>query len=243
MFIDIHLHHLLFIDIETASHKATFDELSPEIQALWSEKITKTAPETTDFGAAYQESAALSAAFGRIVCISIGYFPYLSTGQEPVFRVKSFTHFDERPLLTAFFDTVSVFESRDLQMKFCGHHIQEFDIPYICRRALINGLPLPDSLQLYNKKPWEVPIVDTLRLWRFGEYRNYASLKLLTGILGIPTPKDDIDGSQVGRVFWKEKNLNRIAVYCQKDVVAVAQLMRKFKLEPLLNQENIEIVE
>lgn len=242
MFIDIDLRHLLFIDIETASYKATFNELPSEIQALWSEKVTKTAPETTDFGTVYEQSAALSAAFGRIVCISIGYFPYSPADQDPVFRVKSFTGFDEGHLLADFFDTVKAFESRDALMKFCGHHIQEFDIPYICRRALINSQPLPASLQLNDKKPWEVPIVDTLRLWRFGEYRNYTSLKLLTGILGIPTPKDDIDGSQVGRVFWQEKNLKRIAVYCQKDVVAVAQLMRKFKLEPLLNQENIEIV-
>lgn len=243
MSLHIDLRHLLFIDIETASSVSSFNELTTELQSLWSEKITKIEPETSDAALAFEERAALSAAFGRIVCISIGYFPNFQSDNQPVFRVKSFAGFDEVALLKDFFETVAAFESRDNTLKFCGHNIQEFDIPYICRRALINGLSLPFSLQLHDKKPWETPIVDTLKLWRFGEYRNYTSLRLLTSIMGVPTPKDDIDGSQVGKVFWQEKNIKRIAVYCQKDVVAVAQLMRKFRLEPLLYQENIEIVE
>ncbi len=236
----ISLNSLLFIDIETTSNKSDFKELSSELQILWSEKISKTEPENRDLSGTYSERAALFAEFGRIVCISVGYFP---SGERQKFRVKSFAGADEKAVLSGFFGAVSGFEKSMYTLKFCGHNIQEFDIPYICRRALIHALPLPNVLQISGKKPWEMPVVDTMQLWRFGAYRDYISLRLLTGILDISTPKDDIDGSQVGEVFWHEKDIQRIATYCQKDVIAVAQLMLRFKIKPLLEDQNIEIVE
>ena len=112
----------------------------------------------------------------------------------------------------------------------CGHNLREFDIPYICRRMVVQGIKLPALLQLHGKKPWETKyLLDTMDLWKFGDYKHYSSLKLLTAIFGIPTPKDDIDGSEVGRVFWEDKDIERIAIYCEKDVIAVIQIMMKFK--------------
>jgi hypothetical protein len=134
------------------------------------------------------------------------------------------------------------FFARHPRFQFAGHNIREFDIPYICRRALINGLSLPISLQMNNFKPWEQPLLDTMQLWRFGEFRNYTSLKLLAAVMGVPTPKDDIDGSMVGKVYWETGDVQRIADYCQKDVLTVAQLLLKFKGLPLIEKDGISIV-
>ena len=242
VFENVDLHHLLFMDIETVSGHSQYLDLPPSLQSLWSEKISKIAPETQDMGTAYSERAALFAAFGRIVCISIGYFPHYRPEDPGILRLKSFAGTDEKVVLTDFFQTLSVFESRSRRLQFGGHNIQEFDIPYICRRALVNGLSLPGSLRWYNKKPWELPVVDTMRMWGFGQFRSFISLKLLAAILDIASPKDDIDGSQVGQVFWEDKDLERIQTYCQKDVVTVAQVVLRFKQQALLNEQNIEIV-
>ncbi|MGH2643823.1 MAG: ribonuclease H-like domain-containing protein, partial [Chitinophagaceae bacterium] len=145
-------------------------------------------------------------------------------------------------LLSNFFEKAAQFEKKVPGYIFCGHNIKEFDIPYICRRAVINGLELPERLQLYGKKPWEVNMLDTLHLWRFGDHKNYTSLNLMATVMNIPTPKDDIDGSQVAEVYWKQHDLPRIAHYCEKDVLTVAQLLLQFKQLPLLSEENIEIV-
>ena len=104
---------------------------------------------------------------------------------------------------------------------------------------IINSVSLPKSLNLFGKKPWEVQHIDTMNLWRFGDFKNYTSLKLLAEVLGIPSPKDDIDGSQVAQVFYKEKNINRIVNYCEKDVLTIAQVVLRFRNEPLLDSEEI----
>ena len=124
----------------------------------------------------------------------------------------------------------------------CGHNAKEFDIPFIARRMIINQITIPNKLNLFGKKPWEIPHLDTLELWKFGDYKHFTSLKLLTKILGIPSSKGDIDGSQVAHVFYVEKDIDRIVIYCEKDVIAVAQIFLRLRREDLLVDDEISHV-
>lgn len=236
---------ILFLDIETVPQKAVYDEIPEDLAHLWEEKfrtIQKRMPEkydnSTSPSEAFENSAGIYAEFGKIVCISVGYI-YLK-GVEMHFRTKSFAGDDEALLLNDFASLLTKFCSTK-DHTVCGHNIKEFDIPYICRRMLINGIPLPEILNISGKKPWELLFIDTLELWKFGDYKNYTSLKLLTTIFGIPTPKDDIDGSQVAKVYYQDHDIKRIAVYCQKDVVATAQVYLRLQgYKNTIKPENIE---
>ena len=237
------LDKILFFDIETAPVVHHYDELSEEMQHLWTEKFQKLSvaqpqryQEYADATAAWQQ-AAIYAEFGRIVCISVG-FCYMNDGEWHL-RTKSFCGTDERQILVEFLELLGRFMLTPYH-NLCGHNIKEFDVPYVCRRALINGLPLPDCLQIGGKKPWEVHFIDTLEMWKFGDYKSYTSLKTLTALFGIPTPKDDIDGSEVGRVYYEEQNIDRISVYCQKDVVATTQVFLRLMGEKTIPTGNIE---
>ncbi|MGX5817500.1 3'-5' exonuclease [Chitinophaga lutea] len=234
------LDQLLLLDIETVPLAATLPDMPDNLQSLWREKIAKTLPDFEDAGEAFRERGGLQAEFGRIVCISAGLF-YTENGQYQL-RIKSFYGHDERELLEGFLDMVQKISAKNPRFQFAGHNIREFDIPYICRRVVINGLALPAPLQMHTFKPWEQPLLDTLQIWRFGEFKSYASLKLLAAVLGIPTPKDDIDGSMVGQVYWEEGNLERIAEYCGKDVLTVGQLLLRFKGLPLLEKAAVGFV-
>lgn len=240
------LSKIMFLDIETVPQVSDFDKLSKEISHLWEEKfslIQKRMPEkysdNTTPSEAFGNSAGIYAEFGKIVCISVGFIHL--RGLEMHFRVKSFAGDDEKKILTDFLQLIKKFCTTP-EHTFCGHNIKEFDIPYICRRMLINGLELPSILQISGKKPWEITFIDTLELWKFGDYKNYTSLKVLTAIFGIPTPKDDIDGSQVAEVYYKEKDINRIAHYCQKDVVATAQVFLRMNSISTIKEANIEFI-
>ena len=145
----------------------------------------------------------------------------------------------ERVVLEEFLSLIGKSFNNPDKNRFCGHNIKEFDIPFLCRRLLINGLPIPAYLDFQNMKPWETNMIDTFQYWRFGDYKNYTSLKLLAASLNVPSPKDDIDGSMVGEVYWQEDNLQRIAIYCQKDVVTVANIILRFKNLPLLQEEQV----
>nr|WP_205195777.1 ribonuclease H-like domain-containing protein [Chitinophaga sp. Cy-1792] len=230
----------MLLDIETTPATAALEELPGNLQELWREKNTKIAPVSENEAEAYADKAGIFAEFGRIVCISVGFF-HLENGRYQL-RLKSFASEDEVILLNNFFDLVLRFKEKVPSFQFGGHNIREFDIPFICRRSVIQQLSLPQSLQLHGMKPWEVPVVDTLHMWRFGDFKHYTSLKLLTAVMGIDTPKDDIDGSMVGKVFWETKDLERIATYCQKDVLAVAQLLLRFKRLPLLLPEDVVVI-
>ena len=236
---------LLFIDIETVPVAADFGELTVELQELWEEKFSRLqrgAPwKYAEFSPAegFNESAGIYAEFGKIICISVGFFH--NRQGERCFRTRSFAGDDERQILVGFFDLIARFFSTS-DHTFCGHNIKEFDIPYICRRALIQGLKLPGAIQIAGKKPWDVKFVDTLDLWKFGDYKNYTSLKTLTTVLGIPTPKDDMNGSEVAKVYYGEHDIQRIATYCQKDVVATAQVLFRLCGEETIRPENIENV-
>ena len=236
----------MFLDIETVPATAKFADLSPELAHLWADKfnvLKKRLPEKYEDGTtpeqAYEKSAGIYSEFGKIICISVGFI-HVEDGRRTL-RVKSFAGDDEVQVLKDFSGLVEKISKTKDQL-LCGHNIKEFDVPYICRRMLINGLPLPLYLQLSGKKPWEIPFLDTLELWKFGDAKNYTSLKLLTEVLDIPTPKDDIDGSQVAEVYYVEKNIRRIVTYCQKDVAATAQVFLKLNGLPTITEEDIVFV-
>lgn len=230
----IALRNLLFLDIETVPENATFAELSEEKQKLWEAKSQYQRKEEFT-PEEYYDRAGIWAEFGKIVCISVGYFAF--KGEKRTFRTTTFCG-EEKELLTAFKDLLENHFGRP-QHLLCAHNGKEFDFPYIARRMLIHNMELPAKLNLFGKKPWEVPHLDTLELWKFGDYKHYTSLKLLCNVLGIPSPKEDIEGSQVCKVFYEEGDLERIVSYCERDVIAIGQVILKLRQEPLLEDHEI----
>ncbi|SHI85470.1 hypothetical protein SAMN04488096_105110 [Mesonia phycicola] len=228
------LENILFLDIETVPEYEKFEELSKEKQQLWEDKSKYQRKE--DFTPAeFYNRAGIWAEFGKIVCISVGYFTFKN--QQRTFRTTTFQG-EEQKLLIEFKNLLGTYFNKPAHL-LCAHNGKEFDFPYIARRMLIHGIALPEKLNLFGKKPWEVPHLDTLEMWKFGDYKNFTSLKLLTHILGIPSPKEDIDGSQVRDAFYVEKSIKRIVSYCERDVVAIAQIILKFRQEELLQKPEI----
>lgn len=226
---------ILFLDIETVPQQQEWGALSEEIQELFEKKTQYQRKD--DFTAdQFYERAGIWAEFGKIICISVGYFVEIENVKQ--FRVTSFFGDDECKILVDFKALLDKHFSKKEQV-LCAHNGKEFDFPFIARRMIINQIELPKKLNLFGKKPWEVPHLDTLELWRFGDYKHYTSLKLLTSILGIPSPKDDIDGSEVAKVYYQEKNIQRIVTYCEKDTIAVAQILLRFNNENLLSENQI----
>jgi len=195
-------------------------------------------PENVNLEEAYQQRAGILAEFGKVICISTGFFYQDKTGKVCL-KIKSIYGDDEAELLRQFVELSNKFYKHKRSFQYAGHNIREFDIPYLCRRMVINQIPLPHYLNIYGAKPWEITMTDTMQWWRFGDYKNYISLSLLAHALGIPTSKDDIDGSMVQHVYYNEKNLQRIVNYCEKDVIVVARIIQRFKNLPLIEQENI----
>ena len=241
----IHPENLIIIDIETASVYPSFERMDETWKALWEEKVIRSVPEGVTAAEFYPMRAGVMAEFAKIICISIAYF---NKETSLNMRVKSFYGHDEQKILSDFLATISKIESLNSKWCFAGHNIKEFDIPFICRRLLINGIKIPAYLDFQNMKPWETNIVDTFQYWRFGDYKNYTSLKLLAASMGIPSPKDDIDGSMVGELYWngteeeRLENLKRIAVYCQKDVITTGNIILRFKNMPPVHPDDIKIV-
>ncbi len=230
--------NILFFDIETVPAVEHFSYLSEKMQELWTKKISYQSKQENLTAEELYDRAGIYAEFGKIVCISVGFFHNKNGIQK--FRIKSFYGHNEKTLINDFNQLLNKHFNTE-QHYLCGHNSKEFDTPYIARRALINGLKLPKLLDLAGKKPWEIKHLDTLDLWKFGDYKHYTSIALLAEIFKIPTPKDDIDGSMVAHVYWKEKDLDRIAQYCQKDVLTVAQLFLRYKNKPLIDDSNVEI--
>lgn len=229
---------LLVVDIETIPQHACYANLPEAWKILWNQRVSKTMPENTDPVLAYEEKAGIHAEFGRIICISTGFF-YTDKGGRHCFRIQTLSNHDEKALLSDFLEKVKAFSKQIPFMHFAGHNIREFDIPFICRRLMINGMEIPDFMQFSGRKPWEVNLVDTMQLWKFGDYKAYTSLQLLSTCLGIETPKTDMDGSMVRHVYYTEHDLGRIAAYCGADVVATAQILLRFLHLPALPQANI----
>ncbi len=230
----LRLDNILFLDIETVPEHADFNEMDDAKQELWEHKSRYQRKDefTAD---EFYDRAGIWAEFGKIICISVGYFTF--KGDVRNFRVTTF-HGDEIPLLKEFKNLLETHFSRPYHL-LCAHNGKEFDFPYIARRMLIHQIPIPFKLNLFGKKPWEVPHLDTMELWKFGDYKHFTSLKLLTNVLGIPSPKDDIDGSQVRDVFYNEQDIDRIIQYCEKDVVAIAQILLRLRQEELLQDDEV----
>ncbi len=219
---------LIVIDIETASSFPDFDAMDFQWQELWVEKNKRQLNEYIDAAECYHQRAGVMAEFGRIICICFGSFS--GNGDVPM-TTNLFYGDDEKLLLNDFIK--SIHQLKKKKIVFAGHNIREFDLPFICRRLLINNISIPEFLDLQNTKPWDNAIIDTFQYWRFGDYKNYTSLKLLAKVLSIPSSKDDIDGSMVGPLYWetdsiqREINLLRIAGYCQKDVEVTTKILHR----------------
>lgn len=230
----LQLENILFLDIETVPELENFSDLDETKKELFDLKTQYQRKE--DYTAEqFYDRAGIWAEFGKIICISVGYFTF--KGDIRHFRVTTFWG-EEVKILKDFSNLLNNHFGQP-QHVLCGHNAKEFDFPFIARRMIINGVSIPQKLNLFGKKPWEVPHLDTLELWKFGDYKHFTSLKLLTNVLGIPSPKGDIDGSEVARVFYQEKNIDRIITYCEKDVVAVAQILLRLRGEDLLIEEEI----
>ena len=237
---------ILFFDIETVSLTSNYQELSPSLQELWQRKAKSFYPNNEEeltveqLQESFRNRAAIFAEFGKIVCISMGIAYWDKEVGQYKIRIKSFAQTSEEELLKSFCELLNKHYSNSLTNALAGHNIKEFDIPYICRRLIINRLGLPEILKISGKKPWELNyFLDTMEMWKFGDWKSYTSLKLLTAIFDIPSPKDDIDGSQVGQVYWEENDLGRISRYCEKDVLATMLVYDRLSGDNLFNAENI----
>lgn len=230
----INLEHILFLDIETVPLLDDFNKLDDTSKMLWEQKTQyqrkdEFTPED------FYDRAGIWAEFGKIICISVGYFKM--KGDIRNFRVTSF--YGEEIKILKDFKTLLETHFNKPQHVLCAHNGKEFDFPYIARRMIINKIDIPFKLNLFGKKPWEVPHLDTLELWKFGDYKTFTSLKLMAHVLEIPSPKDDIDGSQVRDVFYEEKDLDRIIQYCEKDTITVAQIFLRLRNEEILSDDEI----
>ena len=230
----LNLEDILFLDIETVPETQHFTDLETTKQELWEHKSQYQRKEEATAEEFY-ERAGIWAEFGKIICISVGYFNF--QGDKRTFRVTSF-YGDEIKILKDFKNLLIDHFSQAKHL-LCAHNGKEFDFPYIARRMIIHGIKLPYKLNLFGKKPWEVPHLDTLELWKFGDYKTYTSLKLLANVLGVPSPKDDIDGSEVYRVYYEDNNMDRIIAYCEKDTITVAQILLRLRGDELLDESEI----
>lgn len=240
------LQNILFLDIETASQHEAFEALPDAWRELWTAKaqglMRHYTGETVE---SLYSRAGIYAEFGKIICISCGYIDNRKGENRLV--LKSFYCEDEKELLQQFCSMLSKWTA-DSAKTLCAHNGKEFDFPYLCRRMTIIGMKIPSCLQIGGKKPWDIQLLDTMEMWKFGDFKSYTSLNLLAHVLGIPSPKDDMDGSMVGEIYWgaktqeqREACLERIATYCQKDVVTVAQVYLRLQGEELISSANIEI--
>jgi 3'-5' exonuclease len=228
---------IIFLDIETVPATPEYDEMEPGMMHLWEKKSSTFRSEEQSPADVFQR-AGIYAEFGKIICISVG----MLRDKDPVsFRLKSFFGDDEKLILNEFASMLFKV-SRNKEAILCAHNGKEFDYPYIARRMIVNEIQIPEILDNAGKKPWEIKLLDTMELWKFGDYKSYTSLELLSAILGFPSPKDDIDGSMIADVYWKEKDIKRIVTYCEKDVLAVARILLRFMNHPQINPDNIESV-
>ena len=237
---EIRLENVLFLDIETVPVTQDYSMLNEHMQELWDKKMAIPVKNGQGLPEELWERGGLYAEFGKIICISAGIFSSL---EDPLrFRIKSFAGDDEAAILTGFSRLIEKFRP-GRKPNLCAHNGKDFDFPFIGRRMIVNGIPVPEVLNVAGKKPWEVPFLDTMELWKFGAFRHYVSLALMAEVLDIPNPKDDIDGSQVGKVYYEDRDINRIVRYCEKDVLTVAQILLKLRGASLIPEENVEIIE
>jgi 3'-5' exonuclease len=219
---------ILFIDIETVPVVYKYDDLPENARELWNKKASQQKADPSE----YYQKAGIFAEFAKVICIGMGHY------FQKQLHVQCLSGSNERDLLEEFCRLLTTRFNRPGQL-LCAHNGKEFDYPFLCRRLIVNGMPLPPILKIQGLKPWNVPHLDTLELWKFGDVKNFTSLSLLAHILGFPSPKDDMDGSQVGRTFYEENNLKKISDYCLKDVVTLARVYHRFSGAPDVSDEDI----
>ncbi|HTX88789.1 MAG TPA: 3'-5' exonuclease [Bacteroidales bacterium] len=232
---------ILFLDIETVPAVEEYQKMPELMRRLWDRKaeqlqrFERNVPEEKPTPEELYERAGIYAEFGKIICISTGIF------RNQSLWIKSFSGNEEKPVLAEFSEMLNKAGDKKIQY-LCAHNGKEFDYPYLIRRMLVNGVSVPALLDLSGKKPWEVNHLDTMELWKFGDFKNFSSLELLAAIFGIPTPKDDMDGSQVARVYWQDHDLPRIVKYCQKDVLTIVNLFLKLQQKKIIGDDQIQFV-
>ena len=233
--------YILFVDIETVSGEPSYDQLNPVMQHAWQRKAaTLHNPDSLSVDKFYFERAGLYAEFGKIIVISVGFFHTLEN-DETELRVKCISGDNEAELLENFKETILKFDQKKLQL--CAHNGKEFDFPYLCRRMLTNGISLPASLDLSGLRSWQVPHLDTMQLWKFGDYKSFTPLELLAAIFGLDTDDSEaIDGSDINRVYHQENNLGKITRFCQRNIGLLAQVYLRLKSRPTLAPEQITVV-
>jgi 3'-5' exonuclease len=232
------LRDIIFVDIETVANTYDYQNLSERLKTQWSRKANffrRDEGQTDE--ELYHERAGIYAEFGKIICIAVGKY-FLNENGETVLKTKSFQGDDEKALLVEFSTMLEKMDPR--ATKLCAHNGKEFDFPYLCRRMLINCVPLPGLLNLSGKKSWEIPHLDTMEMWKFGDYKHFTSLDLLAAIFDVPSSKTDMEGSRVNHVYHVDKDLNKIAEYCVRDVVVLAQLYLKLKCLSLPHEFRVQ---
>lgn len=226
------LRNIVFLDIETVPQEPKWDNLSEKARELWDRKTIYQRGEEVSAEDFYNQKAGILAEFGKIICISCGVI-----ARNHSLKIKSFYGDDEYRLLL---DFLSIFNENYFQgqMKLCAHNGKEFDFPFLARRMIIQQIELPQPLRMFGKKPWEIPHLDTMELWKFGDYKHFTSLDLLAFTLGIPSPKNDMDGSMVAKVYYEENNLEKIKNYCEKDVETLANVFLRLNYLPLVSSDS-----
>ena len=227
---------IIFLDIETVGITHDYNSLDERLKSMWARKASHLRRKDETDEELFSTKAGIYAEFGKVVCIVVGKFVETESG-ELTLKTKAYSGHDEAELLTEFKNMADRLDP--LSAKFCAHNGKEFDYPYLCRRMLINGIGLPAVLNIAGRKSWEVQHLDTLEMWKFGDFKHYTSLELLATIFNIPSSKDGIDGSMVNSVYYNENDLERITKYCVADVVVLSQLFLRLKGLPLMDPKNI----
>lgn len=229
---NLNLSNVLFLDIETVPACPQYADLNDRMKEFWDTRAARIKSSDNETPEETYNKAAIFAEFGKVICISAGMI------QDAQVKIRSYAAHDEASLLKEFAEVLTRFGTNPSN-RLCAHNGKEFDFPYLCRRMLINGIKIPSIINSQGKKPWEVNHVDTMELWKFGDYKHYTALDLLAELFDIPSPKDDIKGSDVHKVYWQDGDLARIVKYCQKDVITIIQLMRRFQGLPLISEVDI----
>ena len=229
------INQILFLDIETVPNCHSFDELDELTQQLFRVKSKRFYQEQNTDQEVYDRRAGILAEFGKIICISVGFLYRLS--EKKAIKVKSFYAEDEKTILQEFTHLLNQHSDYNI---LCGHNSKEFDIPYIARRCIVHGIPLASQLELWGKKPWEIPHIDTMDMWKFGDYKHFTSLDLLCHTLNIPSSKNELDGSQVADMYYRKGAIELIANYCEDDVVATIQIYLRLTQQSLVETQFIQ---
>lgn len=219
--------NMLFIDIETANLVKELEKGTP-LYDSWAYKVRygswtgeKYSTDEVTPEELYKTKASLFAEFSRVACISIGMI------KDGKIKIRSYKDKDEQKLLYDFANATNALQAKYPKLVLAGHAITTFDNPFLMRRMLINGIELPAPFDIAHLKPWETQVIDTLTLWKGQSYYS-ASLINITTAFGLPSPKDEMDGSEVNEAFHSGK-LDEIATYCEKDVFALANVVLKMR--------------